>query len=601
MLYGNFTSAVRGGYDNNHDFTSIQLDSYHNNMLFSYKEISPIFIKDIIDKASGYSLKAILNTNRIIPMLSMLLFFAALKYAGAGSAGGLAGTALLFLNFHTFFNASAFSTTSASVFIFISAITAFISCLRKTKIEYWDLLWFFSSSVLSVMCRVEQTPVIFLMSISLLWEKINSLRKINIKNPLIIISAAGLFLITLCFCFQLTYPSLGLFHLESPVTNFNMQIIQENLSLCFSENPAAAFPSQTTAFSALCAAVLLFLAAGLYCLKIRCRNYKEFINDPHFLFFLILVYNAVIYYWQDKYPLHFMRHRILMFIPFAALCGFSLKAIFEAAEKKGLKELTPIYILLTVFISVYAVLNLYTSHSLKNTLRSNDIEWAFLLNIQNEIKGKYVVHSSMALQRKELMQKYFSAGPLAQIKEKLFYIPPEALAFSKGKKEWKTKDMIPFKTISYPYRFHTIMDYETHDYVTVKPGFYKTLNISSYEKNKLQAGIIYMAAGNFNAAEEIAGQLCREKCSLDAHFYRFIAFSAAHNDSEAETEYLYLTDGINEIYSADRLDTLKEQVQENNGKLLSFAAANTIGKEPEQQLEILFDSLSFRLTKEINQ
>ena len=140
MLYGNFTSPIRGGYDNNHDFISVEIDFHNNNELFSYKEISPVFLKDIIDRTSNYSLKAILDTNRIIPLFSMLLFFATVRYAGAGSIGSLTGTAVLFLNFHTFLNASAFSTTSAAAFIFISSLAAFVSFLRKNNNEYWNLV-----------------------------------------------------------------------------------------------------------------------------------------------------------------------------------------------------------------------------------------------------------------------------------------------------------------------------------------------------------------------------------------------------------------------------------------------------------------------------
>jgi len=600
MLYGNFTSSIRGGYDNNHDFTSVEIDSHNNNVLFSYKEISPVFLKDIIDRASNYSLKAILDTNRIIPLFSMLLFFAMARYAGAGSIGSLAGTAVLFLNFHTFLNASAFSTTSAAVFIFISSLAAFVSFLRKNNNGYGDLVWFSASSILSIMCRVEQTPVLFMLAAYLIINRIKNPKEINLKNPLILISAAGLSLMTLCFCFQLSYPSIRLFHRKSPLTNFNMQIIQENIALIFSGNPAGNFPSENSAFSVECLVVLLFLATGLYCLKIIRINWKHFFNDLHFLFFLILFYNAIIYRWQDIYPLHFIRHRLFMFIPFSALCCFSVKSILDAAEKKGYGNLKPLCIVtITAFVSVYTVLNLVTSYSLKNNLRSNDIEWAFLVKSQNEIKGRYIVNSGISLQRRDLMRKYFSAGPETQITEKLFYIPPEALAFSKEKKEWKTENMIPFKTISYPYRFHTIMKYETHDTVTVKPGFYRIADIPSYEKRKINAGITYMSVGNFNAAEKIAEQLCSGKCSNSAHFYRFIAFSATHNDSEAEKDYSYLANTLNWQYSDDRLNTLKEQIQKNGGQFLSFAAAQTVGKDPEQQLDILFDSLSFELTGEI--
>ena len=153
-----------------------------------------------------------------------------------------------------------------------------------------------------------------------------------------------------------------------------------------------------------------------------------------------------------------MRHRLFMFIPFSALCGFSVKSMPDAAEKKEYGNLKPLCIVTIIaFVSVYAVLNLVTSDFLKHNLRSNDIEWAFLVKAQSEIKGRYIVNSDSSLQRRDLMRKYFSAGPETQITEKLFYIPPEALAFSKGKKEWKTENMIPFKTISLHFQQHIMI------------------------------------------------------------------------------------------------------------------------------------------------
>jgi len=97
------------------------------------------------------------------------------------------------------------------------------------------------------MCRVEQTPVLFMLAAYLIINRIKNTKEINLRNPLIVISTTGLSLMTLCFCFQLSYPSIRLFHPESPLTNFNMQIIQENIALIFSGNPADNFPSENSA------------------------------------------------------------------------------------------------------------------------------------------------------------------------------------------------------------------------------------------------------------------------------------------------------------------------------------------------------------------
>ena len=78
MLYGIFSSTVRGGYDNNHDFGLLAL----NLSAFPDKEAAPVFLKILADRISGFDIRAVLYLNAVLSFLSFLFFYAFLRKSG---------------------------------------------------------------------------------------------------------------------------------------------------------------------------------------------------------------------------------------------------------------------------------------------------------------------------------------------------------------------------------------------------------------------------------------------------------------------------------------------------------------------------------------
>ncbi|MDP2865821.1 MAG: hypothetical protein Q8O90_06235, partial [Elusimicrobiota bacterium] len=121
-----FLLPPRGGYDNNHDYLSLGTTFFTARpVVFPlFKEYSPLFTDGLADLLSGFSLRAVLWKNRLLPVLSLFIFFAGLRRLGAGLAASAGAAALLFLNFLSPLNASSFSTTSSNMFIWLLSLLA---------------------------------------------------------------------------------------------------------------------------------------------------------------------------------------------------------------------------------------------------------------------------------------------------------------------------------------------------------------------------------------------------------------------------------------------------------------------------------------------
>ncbi|MBO4555693.1 MAG: hypothetical protein J5706_02960, partial [Elusimicrobiales bacterium] len=278
ILYASFTAPVRGGYDNNHDFASISLKMDWSPAMYSYKEIAPIMVKQLIDKSSGYKLSAILTANRLIPVLSMLILYAALRISKAGKTGSLAGTALLFLNFHTFLNASSLGTASLAAFVFISAMASLLNLAAKEKITEKDLIWIFSSAIIAAMTRIEHLPALCILGTTAFYLKLKENNDVFRNQKCIFIFFAGTACVAICALFQFSFAPQKLLQKSSMISNFNMQMIAENFSIIFSQNPAKAFPSNLQPLSIYSLFLFLLLAMGLFPdgLNLWNKNLKKF-------------------------------------------------------------------------------------------------------------------------------------------------------------------------------------------------------------------------------------------------------------------------------------------------------------------------------------
>lgn len=467
MLYGNFTAPVRGGYDNNHDFQSMGNRISNTKILFLFKEVSPIFLKSSVDIASNYSLAALLTFNRTLPLLSLFLFYAGLRSIGSGIISSLLASGFLFLNFHLFLNASAFSTTSANFFILISSFTAFSVCFAKQKIVCEDIIWLFSAIIITSMARIETVPALFIMGIGLLYEKVKV--KVPILNSFSskFLSILGTICLMPCLYFQLfrlSENSIKLARINNPFIVFNMQMIEENLAILFSTVPAEAFPKNSN----IGLGIFIFIPI-IICILFYVKNKRNSDRIPALGYLLTAIYFSIIYCWQDNYPLHFMRHRLFFMIPFAALIPFLLRHInnnfFKIRISRQLKYFFSAFICISYFL-----LNISTAKALDNELRSNDLEWALLLKEQKFIRENYLVINDFSSPKADIIKLYFRNNVSAHNKH-LIYIPSDKILLLRANK-MQLKYIFPFKTIKFKHAFHSNFQNKGNENTLIQPGFY---------------------------------------------------------------------------------------------------------------------------------
>jgi len=585
MLYANFTAPIRGGYDNNHDFDSISSQIWTPGM-FSYKEASPIFLKHIADKISGNSLAAILTGNRLLPLFSMLIFYAGLRRSGAGKAGSLAGTVLLFLNFHTFLNASSLSTATSAAFIFITAIAALLDFYAKDSISHYDIAYIFSASILTAMSRIEHVPALCILGAMAFYVKFMQKKSVFSDRRCIFAFFAGILCLAICVLFQMNFNPQRLLIKSSFIDNFNMHMMAENFDIIFSPESANAFPQRLHPLSWRTMLLALFLAAGL---NIQDRKTKEFFPVPCATA-AAFVYFMAIYSWHDNFPLHFMRHRIFMLALMSMLGAYSIKAIYETALHYMPGQKKSLAVLIFVLCEAYSVLNVNTAKSLDSLMRTNDLEWALLLKAQPEIKGKYrIMTSDPSYQRDEFLKLYFSADMHSE-KPLLFYASPDIYTFNR-KNLQNDKWLEPFRTYAYRHFFHTTFNEESHKTIMVKPGFYKIKADSPKAKKLIMEGLMAISDGNFALGKEKADKLLNEDIGHYGHFFCLAAFAAANDEEDLKQETELFESNI-VLYKAERIRKATEQIK-NNPEALKMVVSMSMSSEPKACLDTIWKFFSF--------
>lgn len=436
-----FLLPARGGYDNDHDFSCLGTFFFsarpHVSGLF--KEYAPLFTDGVTDFLSGYSLRAVLWKNRLLPLLSAFAVFAGLRRLGAGLAAAAGGTALLALNFLAPLNASAFSTTSANLFIWALSLLALFDAHAAPALTAGRLAWLLSTSVLVISSRFEFLPANLLILAAVLAAKPAAERRALFKPARLALLLAGGALLAAWGARALAAaPERQLQEVLSPAKNLVSQLGTRNLAVIAGERPTpAAFHGErgnspaSTAALLLPALLLLFsLAGALFDGEKRRRNLG---------FAAVLLawalYFSFIYGPPDLYPLHFMRHQLYFLVPFALLFALGLDG-FEGAARRwpALRRAGPFAV--AVFVCVYGALNARAALALNQELRTNDRELAFLAEARRDwpagclaVYPKYSRKSTRA----DFLAKYFPAlperGPLAGACL-LKYVSPEPLIFT---------------------------------------------------------------------------------------------------------------------------------------------------------------------------
>ena len=585
---GNFVPSIRGGYDNNHDFASLASTFDLSDGMFVYKEIAPIFIKTIIDIASSRNLNVILAFNRILPLLSLLIFYAGLRKAGAGKTGSLAGTCLLFFNFQAMISASSFSTTSIAVFIFITAIASLFNAISKEKIGTADIAWIFSSSILTAMTRIEHLPALAIIAAFLISSRIRQKDPIFYKKANIILFFIGIYCLVLCMTFQFSFAPQELLQKSHPFFNFNMHFIKENFAIMFSDMPANAFPDHLYRLGLGTFALAAFLLAALFPSGISWRKI------PHIpaAIALTLAYFMCIYHWQDHYPLHFARHRMFMMVPMTALAAFSIKTISQLVINRIPRQKIIAITAVSLMLILYAAINVKTAYSLNGSLRNNDIEWQLLCNTQKKLKGKFNITTGINTKRNAFLLHYFGI-PKKSSAPSLYYISADMITFSKKAKDFTGNEWtIPVITKTFYNSFHTTIKEESHAKILIRPGFYKIKKDSHEVQNKILQGILCLANGNYHCAGDKANELENLDISPRAHSFKLLAHIADKNETGIKKELAVLEENPFMLFYIDNVETAKKQLEKKPG-LIKGTAKLAMSSDIYETLQTIWNVLSY--------
>ena len=475
--------SPRAGYDNEHDIMMLSTGFFPRPLpvIMMFKEISPLFTDWVSDIVSGYSINAILWKNRLLQGMSVFVFFLGIRRLGAGLAAAFAAAAFLGLNFLTLLNANTFTSTPANMFIWLVSLLALAEMSAAREIGSGLLAWVMCSIVLVTGARYEFVPVnIFILCVILAGRERAGLREwrrplnLGILCLFAVLLAAWAFLLSRISISPVDQVGGNL----SPLTNFLYQLGDSNFGI-FSGS------GRTLAVMFVAVSSVLGLAGGS--LK---RRLPEVLTA-----FVILaawtVYFSAIYMPLDQYPLHFMRHQLYFFTPFAYLFALGFAGLEEVwAEIRLPKAL--LLVLCGVLLALYGALNLRAALRLKPELRTNDRELQFLASA----RAAWPQDSELLIFGSDdpmsgLLRKYFPVfdacgnGPPKKkfkyraVREQVFYYRSETCqACTRAQYASFAPDMgIPLKESVFSHRFYTCWEnVEARDWREVRIGFYPAVS-----------------------------------------------------------------------------------------------------------------------------
>lgn len=354
---------LRGGYDNEHCFGLLS-SSYAqpNNWggIIMGKEVSPTIGFAFVDLLSGNSLEAIVFANKLLVPVCALLLGASLLELGAGLAGAVAGCGLFGFNFLSLLNAHAFSTTNWNIFFVLCAVLS-ASRLAMGKNALADFAWYCCATVLVLSARLEFFPVLLL-------PLLPALRFVRWKG-------AGKFvwlilaLWTACcllWVLQLRHsaPSNGAIDLRMIGDDMAYHLGSKNLSLLSAVSPS---------FWAYAGLALMACLAG-WAVRLAWKRNWSFVVPVWLVSWGVGF--ASIFLPLDRYPLQFIRHDLYFFLPFCLMAGLGAGLLTRRLAGWRSYACVGVTVVLLVF---YGRANVRAALSLNNELRTNDIEWQFLV------------------------------------------------------------------------------------------------------------------------------------------------------------------------------------------------------------------------------
>lgn len=477
LLMFHFSASVplRGGYDNEHCFGMLSFSALkvsHWPIIIKTKEVSPVIGFGLTDLMGGTSLAGVTVVNRLLWPVCALLAGAALFEMGAGFAGVFVGTGLLSLNFLSILNSHTFSSTNWNMFFVLCAVLSGAR-LAAGKNALPDLAWFVSSTLLVLAGRFEFFPVLLL-------PLLPALVRTEWKKEWKRVGAALLAWVICCAAWVLTLrrtaPDNGRIELRDIYGNTAYHLGLNNFSVFTGVND---YFWAKTWLAVVIAAVLL----GIWLVWKRDRRFIV----PLWLSAWALFF-ASIFMPLDKYPLHFMRHDLYFFLPFSLLAGVLVGYI---ADLRGLSNRLVVPLIVIILI-IYSDVNLKTALSFNSSLRTNDIEWQFLVTARKNWPANCRATTTDHYRAYLLMHYFPYAYSDATLEGKclLFYRTPRSDIFSKAKRKPMPDPHVPssvFINYSSPWlhqnfrhRFYTIwtnagpegFDAEETEPIPLTLGFY---------------------------------------------------------------------------------------------------------------------------------
>jgi branched-subunit amino acid transport protein len=492
---------VRSGYDNGHDVQYLAARAAPPadcGLLRAGKEASPLFFDFLTDLVSGYSLAAHPVKNRVLLLVSALVFALFLAEAGLSPPAAAAGALLLGFNSLGLLNASSMTTTGANLFYFTCALLAaarFAAAPGPLRGA-----WAAAALFLLIAARVELFVAPAALAAAGLVFGGN---RRAWRLPLNWLPAGVCLLLCSLWIYRLrpywpgnAGPSgWGLLDLAG---HSAWELGAANLSLMF---PVAPLLAPALLAGGLLACGLALRRLGGAGLPLTLAGLAAW-----------LAYFSAIFFSGDQYPLHFMRHQLYYFVPAAALAALCLHDVLLLAGKYGRAAAWAA----GAALLVYAAAGVRGAAALDGEYRTNDAEWRLLIAAQRALPPGCAVYTGPGDQRRDLLAKYFkTAAPCAEPAPCMVkYVSPADLVFARpapgARSAWGAPAGEALAAVSLEHRFYTTMAHrETRDPLKLRLGFFKLGEGPEKASVLTELALCRIRGGDFSGAAASAAEAAR--------------------------------------------------------------------------------------------
>lgn len=391
LLAASADVPLRSGYDNDHSFDDLSF-RFHSpgawGVVGTYKkELSTLAGVSLVDILSGQRLEGILAANRILWPVCAVLTGAVLLELGAGLAGATVGAGLFGLSFLSIINAHTFSTTNWNLLYILCCLLSVCRLLRDgASLSGW--IWFFCASFIMLTARFEFAPVIVPLLFFAAWRCLKA--------------GGGGKILPVLFAVWAGVCALWAFHLRGMVSenlftpnysemfgNIAGQLGESNLSV------VSGLSQDFWGWTGISVMGLCAIASVIFAF----RKSREWLAPAWLL--LWMAYFALIFRPLEVYPLHFIRHQLYFFLPFCLFSGWAAGHIFRLLKWRWL----PVAVS-AVFFMVYGEAGVRAARSHNSSLRTDDIEWQFLMTARRAWPENCRI-ITVSRKRELLLRKYF--------------------------------------------------------------------------------------------------------------------------------------------------------------------------------------------------